>query len=128
MKVVKYYLVHYYNFFIAGNPDRGWALTRSVNLFLINFFVFLVAVIVAIFRPMHVARALFDNLYEQYKGYVQLTIVIVCLASSFMLRKYFRDYIDSNPKTIESRLKDKLIIWLTIPGVVALFFIVLIAF
>jgi hypothetical protein len=123
MKLVRYYLNHYYNFFVAKNPDKDWAMTRSVNLFLINVTVLMIAIVFAVSRSMTRIAEVFSRLYDQHKLIIQLSIVALCLTGSYIFRKYYKNYLESGGALVNSSIKDKWIVWLTIPAVVIAFFL-----
>jgi hypothetical protein len=108
MKILMYYLTHYYNFFISTNRDEGWAISRSVTLVLLNFFFSLMLLATVILKPIHGSKLL-----------IQLGIVIAFLAISYSLSYYAKKVFKQSIKVKSTRI-DKLIVWLTLPVVIAL--------
>ncbi len=123
MKLVRYYLSHYYNFFIANNSDKDWSITRSVNLFLINVTVLLIATAFAVSRSMTKVAEVFIQLYDQHNLTIKLSLIALCLTTSYMFKKYFKNYIESGGALAHSSNRDKWIVWLTVPAVVVGFFL-----
>jgi fumarate reductase subunit C len=119
MKILMYYLTHYYNFFISTNRDEGWAISRSVTLVLLNFFFSLMLLATVILKPIHGSKQAFDRIYDSNKLLIQLGIVIAFLAISYSLSYYAKKVFKQSIKVKSTRI-DKLIVWLTLPVVIAL--------
>jgi hypothetical protein len=119
MKLVIYFLTHYYNFFISTNRDEGWAISRSVTLFLLNFFFFIILLATIVLKPIQGSKQVFDQIYDSYKLVIQLGIIVAFFAISYSLSYYAKRVFKQSVK-IKSTRTDKLVVWLTLPIVIAL--------
>lgn len=122
---MNFYMSCYYSFFLSKNPDKNWAITRSAGLLVINLHLLLINILIIIFSLTLKEKSFFDEFYDRNKAFIQIGIVLYSFLIHYLLSRYFKAVVKSNSEVVETSTQNKWIVWLTLPLLLLLFFILM---
>ncbi|TJY63637.1 hypothetical protein FAZ19_18880 [Sphingobacterium alkalisoli] len=123
--LLKYYFLNYYDFFYKRNSDERFAVTRALNLLLINisFLIFSFLVFLTKFFPE--LKGKFPAINQYGIGYFVFLIMVfgIHYLMSKKLKKLILDKQEIATSVISRR--NKIIVFLTIPCIFLVFILML---
>lgn len=93
-RIFKYFFLNYFYFFYKFDANKGFSITRALNLIIINIILITFIFLVFIFKVFPELRILLPEI-KKY-GYVYFIILITILIIHYLLQKKLKSLVNYN--------------------------------